>query len=72
MSNFPSAIYDRADLGDASSKAAGILSLARIGVAASDTSLVVDLKRCGYEGLLEVIGGLAAELSELRQKTTTQ
>ena len=66
-------IYDMEDDGDPILSAGQILSLARVGVAASDSAMSVDLQRNGYQNLFEVIGDIAGklmdEISALESKT---
>ncbi|WP_306112778.1 MULTISPECIES: hypothetical protein [unclassified Roseovarius] len=57
-------IYDREIDGDPFMSASHILSLARVGVAASESIMNVNLQRDGYQNLLEVIGDIAGRLTE--------
>ncbi|WP_299847702.1 hypothetical protein [uncultured Roseovarius sp.] len=65
-------IYDLETEGDPSMSAGHILALARVGVAASDSVMSVDLQRNGYQNLFEVIGDIAGrlmdEISELEHQ----
>lgn len=65
-------IYDQDNDDGAFVKASHILSLARVGVAASDSAMSVDLQSNGYQNLFEVIGDIAGrlmdEISELERR----
>jgi hypothetical protein len=55
-------IYEVARQEDTFDKAARIISLARTGIAASDSAMNIDLVKDGYRGLLEAIAYLASEI----------
>ncbi len=57
-------IYDQDNDGGPFMKASHIHSLARIGVAASDSAMSVDLQSNGYQNLFELIGDIAGRLME--------
>ncbi len=51
---------------DTYDKALKILALSRMGVAASDTAMNIDLSTRGYGELLEVIGQLASDILDMQ------
>ncbi|MEX0349833.1 MAG: hypothetical protein AB3N15_10465 [Paracoccaceae bacterium] len=59
-------VYEVDREGDALDKAFSILALARVGVAASDSTLNIDLIKSGYGGLLETIAQLATDIVEMQ------
>ena len=58
-------VYEVPDQPDAYDVAHKIVALARIGIAASDSPLNIDLTKKGYLELLEVIAQLASEICEM-------
>ncbi|WP_372572658.1 hypothetical protein [Ruegeria jejuensis] len=59
-------IYERPERPDTLHKASNILALARVGVAASDSALNIDLVKQGYGELLETIARLASDILDMQ------
>ncbi|WP_425084010.1 hypothetical protein [Ruegeria profundi] len=59
-------VFDVATKPDTYDKALKILALSRMGVAASDTAMNIDLTARGYGELLEVIGELASDILDMQ------
>ncbi|WP_170577995.1 hypothetical protein [Ruegeria arenilitoris] len=62
----PGPIFDVPTQTDTYDKALKILALARTGVAASDSTMNIDLTMRGYGELLEVIGQLASDILDMQ------
>lgn len=59
-----SAAYDNKILHDAEGSCYAILNLARMGIAAGDTTMAIDPKKGGFDTLFEMIAALAADAIE--------
>lgn len=64
-------IYMTEDIQCLNEKADRLLALSRVGIAASDSAMNLDLGDCGYCGLFEAMALISADLSdELMQRET--
>ncbi|MCR9088682.1 MAG: hypothetical protein NXH97_18275 [Rhodobacteraceae bacterium] len=67
-----SSLYDCKLRQDAEGSCYAILNLCRVGIAATDSAMAVDLSKGGFEALFEAIGALAEDAIDRMETENTR